>query len=534
MNRSAHATTVPRAPERFGWASFALPLESWLAALVFVATVYAYSQAMPLFYNQDEIEHTDLAWGAKDLSDWPDRSESVFDARWEAARESARAPRTAEAAIPRGQRPSLDDLALPGPGTKFGTNNAFQHPPLYYALVAVVTTIVVPFTGDWSWMGAMGFMRLLSVAASVLVPLAAAATVLRLTGRRDAAVTAALLPLLLPALTQISGAVNNDNLVVPLCAVLTLALTHVVTGDDSRRTAGIVGAITAAAVLTKGTALFAIAWVVVAYVAAARLAPAGNRSLLARRGALAALIPTFLGGWWFVRNFVELGTPQPSRIFPDPPADFVPAVGTFFRQALRSFRESSWANFTGGTVAIDPSWAVLAVIVVGVGVALWRGHGPDRVRMLALVAGAGGLLVFLLLGAWSIYTTIGMVRGTQGRYLFPVLVVLVSLAGVGLRLDRARWVPPVTTLAAVVATHAYVITRFVLPTYWGTEDATLGARVDALLAWSPWPLAINVAVAVAWVAGVVGVVVVSAIRFGPRQPADGGTGGALADAGTTG
>ena len=69
----------------------------------------------------------------------------------------------------------------------------------------------------------------------------------------------------LPMLTATGGVLNNDDLLTLLGAVATLLLVTVARGDGSRRTALALGAVLAAALLTKAFAVVFLPVVPLAY-----------------------------------------------------------------------------------------------------------------------------------------------------------------------------------------------------------------------------------------------------------------------------
>ena len=89
----------------------------------------------------------------------------------------------------------------------------------------------------------------------------------------------------------------------------------------------------------------------------------------------------------------------------------------------------------------------------------------------------------------------------QGRYLYgalPGLAVLV-VAGAGRLLGRRRAVLPLLVVLLAAAMQAVAL-RLTLPIYWlpetGSRPDRLAGGIEALLAWSAWPPAVVVTVAV--------------------------------------
>src|SRR4051812_32667857 len=155
------------------------------------------------------------------------------------------------------ERPSFDDMSL----TREVDLSDFpdqmtQHPPLYYGLSAAVVKAMG--ADDWRFDRTLTLLRWVSVLLVAPLPLLAYSVAVRLSGRRRVGDLAAVLPLAIPQLGALGGAVTNDSLVVCLGGVLVLLLARMLTGDRSWRTTVGIGLVLGLGLLTKGTLLIAV------------------------------------------------------------------------------------------------------------------------------------------------------------------------------------------------------------------------------------------------------------------------------------
>ena len=95
------------------------------------------------------------------------------------------------------------------------------------------------------------------------------------------------------------------------------------------------------------------------------------------------------------------------------------------------------------------------------------------------------------------YLRSGQLLGVQGRYLFVLMIplaLLVAVAGAGLtrRFTRVSSLTIAITMALVGVALHLMLGWSMLGGYWA--GASPGKRLDAVLAWSPLPYAISIAV----------------------------------------
>lgn len=503
MTSSRHPETGPL---RLGACVRSTPRAVWALAALFAALMAAYSLLVPVYHGADESKHVDMLVAVREPGGWPAEHERVMNEQvLESTRAAGYAPgrdaRTAEEAVPRAQRPTLDELAADAPSTV--PSQMWQHPPLGYVTTAItlgVVTAVVPAPGGWAHDQIVGLARLLGGLLLVPLPLLAFWTARRL-GGRGAATSAAVLAVAVPGVVHVGATVNNDGLLIVLVGAVTLPLVFIATGDLSLRTALTTGLLAGFALLTKGFALFVPAWIIAAYLLAAWRG--GRRSLrpAATAAALSVGVAGLVGGWWWLRNLRDLGVVQPQGLPPSPVgSDFSPELAPWLARLASTLPRTFWGSF--GWVEAPLPWAAVGaaagVITLGLVIALvtrrrgqrWR--RADVALLLGAVAGTAAIMVY---GSWTTYLDTGRRAAMHGRYLMAGVIGLVVAAALGLtvRLNR-RWAAllPLGLLAGAGALHllagVVMVDRF-----WRPADASYGDGLASMLAWSPWPPAVAVA-----------------------------------------
>jgi hypothetical protein len=312
-----------------------------------------------------------------------------------------------------------------------------------------------------------------------------------------------------------------------------MLVAYIATGDASRRTALLVGGLGAAALLTKGLALFVPFWIALVYVLAAwRYVDA--RFL--RRGAMATALAGGVGGLWWLHNLVAYGALQPRGLV-GPPLQTTPArpytLGEkgwswLTHAAAPQLSSRFWVEHSISRTCTGPtlrfckanpgaawisSWTtfatLLAILLAIVGVATFArrsvlGIGPIVAISLPFVAALAQLLVV----DWIEFSHNGAASGLQGRYLYLGLVGIASLVAmgagvVGRRIQR--WLP-LAVLALGAVLHLRTI-EAVLGYHWRGDTDGIRAALDSAAAWSALPTAVTRAT---WAAAVLIAVVVCA------------------------
>lgn len=403
------------------------------------------------------------------------------------------------------------DPALAGPW-----NQEASQPPLYYYLGAALTfwidqsdmdaarrlnphvdngvltddgniNLAVHDPAADPWTGALLAVRVVRL-FSVLLGAATVYLTYRIAaetapGRPEVALGAAAINAFLPMFLFISGAVNNDNLALPLTSLALLLMIRIVTRRQAAYSPvrwwewGVLGLVIGLAALTKEGTLGLIPMVFGTVVVAAwqrLLAEAGeqggggerenSRSPAFRKalpstiaGLLAAvallLIPIFLvAGWWYYRNIVLYGDWLGWSAF-------IAVLGERGHEASlaqlwgerRGFMMSFWGLFGGVNVPMS-LWiyavlnSVLVLSVAGFVVYLvqiirvesgkWRMDKDSWfARLLRIVERHFGLIVNLIFSAAVVYGLIQWATTTwssQGRLVFTAISSLATLMALGL------------------------------------------------------------------------------------------------------
>ncbi|WP_162621803.1 ArnT family glycosyltransferase [Microbacterium suaedae] len=401
----------------------------------------------------------------------------MLPSTWQAVMESG-------GSMPNGAQ--LDDLPAPEERSAFVVDKDLpglvrdqmvQHPPGYYVIGAAVVTLAGG--ADIPWDRASALLRGLSAfLTAAAIPFIAGA-VRWATGSRWAGVLGALFPLLIPWYAVSGSRISNDSLLILACSATIYALVRA--WRDPRSAAWalpVAGAAYGIALGAKGYALILAPVVVVLAVGAAWRSTRNVWKTVIRilvPGAIAFAI----GGWWWVRNLLILGTLQPSvlggREHQDVAAEgysFALFVDTFFTRLNATF----WGR-VGYVSNAHPSATVIAggilllVVIIG---ALFFARSRWMLALLLSYPFLIGLTIFQ--NAHGIYWDIGNpTRGTQGRYLYSGISALaLSFAALvhGFLARRSGWLRS----ASVVATSALAVLiviaslLWVIPAAWASHE----------------------------------------------------------------
>lgn len=438
--------------------------------------------------------------------------------------------------IGQGNLPRLDTAVrdeVPGLALQFEIRREIytaNHPPLYYLWVAVPLRL-----GVWSGHPVLGFevARLLTVALTAVAAVATWWSARLLLPRQpEAAVLAAAITVLLPAVPRFAGVVYNDGFSLMVASLALLAgVRMLVLGPSRGRVTALVAA-AAALTLTRAVGIPA-AGLVAGAGAVAMLVhdprPWGRRLL--RAGALVTgvvAVAFAASGWFWLRSRHLYGDIAGSAYNLDrfgygprgTTAELLPDLHwplTLARQLWgRIYDEAEFA--VGGWAA--PGLLVVALVVGGAlcltveavrrtpraGPAQWRSwSAAERGRALAWVLCAAWVVLFYV----STISYIASGGGVHGRYLLPGLpaAALLAAAAVCALPGRRLALAPVAVLVVMVGTGLVWAARFadiLRPdaSWWGsaltvTADTANGVPAVAVWAAVALTLAGTVATAVA-------------------------------------
>ena len=439
--------------------------------VAFIALGTTYSVVTPIFEASDELWHYPFVKHLADGNGLPVQDASI-DQPWRQE----------------GSQPPLY-YALGALATFWiDTDDAYEgHPPLLWynphvdngVLTADGNTNLVIHSQQeaFPWHGtalAVHLIRFLSVllgAATVLLTYLLALEIFPT--RKNLALGAAAVNAFTPMFLFISGAVNNDNLVVPLCSLALLMMTKMtkLKAQSSNRNWVLLGLVIGLAIPTKESAigLLALAALTVAYIAYRQR----SWRTLFRSGFIVISLAVILSGWWFVRNWKLYGDPLGLNAFLDilgrrhPPATLRQLWGE-----REGFAMSYWGLFGGVNVPMD-AWVyrllnLLALVAaLGIIVFLIRKVMQDRLRPEAwvkvVILLAWPTIVFVSLIRWALQTW-----ASQGRLVFSAISALSILLFLGL----SQLVPRRYTkmLVCLVAGTMFVIAaiapfRYIAPAY---------------------------------------------------------------------
>jgi hypothetical protein len=388
------------------------------------------------------------------------------------------------------------------------------HPPLYYAVAALVTSpidvsdfervarpnphfewIQGRAPGGWNVflpsepaersrsgaLLALRVLRLLSIAMGAAV-VASAYRLARLLVPTCTAVApgAAALTAFNPSFVYMTSGAHNDNLATLLGGLTLLwAVTVVSRPVVPARALALGGGLLGLALLTK-TGGLALVPVVAAAAAVNRGAPtrAAAYRRAARGAGLALGVATLVAGWWYVRNVVLYGDPLAWSRYMATHAFIVrptPLDREAIRLVLAQLGRTYWAAFGYMNLLADERvypavWGVAALGLVGLlrGAFVGQLRGAIRARWPSWTIALGA--AFLYCAALGRYASQFIGVG-HGRLIFPVLPVFSLLLALGLvhaaprSAGRALLALACVALAALAAacTWLYVAPAYAVP-----------------------------------------------------------------------
>jgi 4-amino-4-deoxy-L-arabinose transferase-like glycosyltransferase len=488
----------------------------------FVAVVSLWAILTPIYGAPDETAHLNSAIRLTQGFDWPPPGEARMAAMVIAARD--------EAQIAARDRSTFAQLVVSYPGDG-GIDQMSQHPPLYYGYAAAVLTSVgfMDLRADLALLA----VRLAGLLFVLPLPLLVWDSVRRLTRSAKAGVVGAAALFAVPQLAHIVGSVSNDGLTILLCSVVAWLSVRVMTGDARWRVILSLGVALGLALLSKGTALPFVPFVLATLLIWPRVRAMSWRLL--RAGAVAA-IAFAVGGWWWVRNVLLFGDLQPSGLaLVRETKPWEPGTGPDVVAYLDLMWSRLSGNFWGDFGLLDYALPelltdVLSLVSLAMIVAYFFVRDAEKLRMAVLASLPALLLIMLVVNTWRHYVRTQLPGGMQGRYLFVVIVILIALSAVA----WSRLVPvgrhrraAVILLVMFAAVAAVGLFREYIGAYEGSQYRVTRAGLSAWAVQAPAGAG-GIAVAAVITAALSALTLVSSIRF-VRRPLTGDTHPTLAE-----
>ena len=461
-----------------------------LATSLLAALSMMWALLLPAFRSVDEAPYTSTAIRLAVGGGYPapgtvlldEGVRASYDALGHAAPGSGRPsgplpPRSSEAL------PSWADLRAEGwrLDPLFDHDQVSQHPPLWAVWLAAVARGLdldeAPADVALLW------LRLASALPLLLLPLLIVRTALTIGLTRPAVWVAAVVPAGWPRLVELCAGVSNTAMAIVSCTVVVWLAMRTSRGWVGVGPGLATGLALGLALLIKGLAFATFPVVVLALLLAARHCP--PRRLLAH--ALAVVVASLTGLWWWVRNIVLFGNLQPTG-FTEQQNAALNDAGREVRAVVvdlpLGISRDLWTQPMGSPplsdlihLAITAAAVALAVVVL----ATTRGGPSDvRVRLALCLLPGPTVVIMTALGALSGAPGVGISVTAHARYVIIVAGGVALVAGAAANLaPRWTWVAPVFLLSVGLA--ALVIEQTNL---WAGES--LVERAHAMSTW--WSL----------------------------------------------
>jgi len=360
-----------------------------------------------------------------------------------------------------------------------------HHPPLYYALSALVSSSVIsphtqdyehpinPFWGYRNWDVGVdnklqywhtpaenfpfqdGFLaamlpRWVNVLLGALTVFLTYQLTLRIWSDSYLAWSAALLVALNPQFIYLSGAMNNDIIAAAAGTGVLLLCVVLLQSAPNFSTLIALGVVYGLALLSK-LHLVALGLIIApsVYLSIARNLVEPTFKKLIRFWLLAmaiiASLTLLLAGWWFWRNWQLYGDPTGLNMV-NALWSGRPAQGNAWAlwQGLPYLWATLWGRFGYGQIPL-PSWIYMSLLIICIlsllGYLLPR-RGP---RPMALALLFTAIVIFTVIVAYYILI---QPAGPMGRFLFPVLpaFAVILVGGLQRSVQNSRWVGGFWTL----------------------------------------------------------------------------------------
>ncbi|WES62897.1 hypothetical protein P0L94_10540 [Microbacter sp. GSS18] len=459
------------------------------ATALLAAALLAWAVVTPGFRAPDEPNHVSAVIDLALEGEWAEPNTAPLDSGMRASYEWFGFPGVSKmfsdggpvsAAMLPPDAPSLAELRG-GPAPEIDaeqTNQITQHPPLYYAYLALW---LHAFSLDEAPVTTMLLvLRLASALLLLPIPALLAWTATRIGLPPTAALIAAVVPAAWVQFTHIGATVNNGALLVLASTVFLAMLVRVVTGDLRMRIAVIAGAALAVALLTKGFALALAPLGPVAYLWRWR----ADRARIWRPFIVAAAI-ALTGFSFYVYTLMQYGTlATVSRA-----TEFTYTWDRFAGWTVAFVEEvskSMWMNLGWLETPLRPSILHYAVSIGALALIVYGSWLLRRSPGLVVILNGAWVLTLIMFAIPSLRTWLWneTIRAAQGRYLQQAVLALAILIAVALA--RPRWI----SLAAPGVAAAAVVGGL----WWGTRHFWVSeALFDPADAWPAGRIILGIA-----------------------------------------
>jgi len=297
--------------------------------------------------------------------------------------------------------------------------------------------------------------------------------------RQHLALGAAAINAFIPQFLFISGIVNNDNLVTPLCSLALLMMVKIANRKSqiANRNWSLVighwslGLVLGLATLTKVNALGLLPLAIL--VVAINSCRQRSVKLFISSTALVLGAAALVSGWRFVRNWQRYGDPTALQMFLNSlaPRHPKPTLHQFMAE-WGDYGHSFWGLFGLGNVPLGtPVYRILDILALlgALGMLIfliraWRRRQVDEGAWIKVLILLGWLVIlFGSLMSWAIRIVTSI-----GRFLFPAISSISILLFLGLsQIVPRRYTKALTCLTAALMFVIAAITpfRYIAPAY---------------------------------------------------------------------
>lgn len=419
----------------------AIPRSVWLMVLTLAMSGTIFALLVPIGRPPDEIAHLDLLYQVEGQGQYPAWDDATYTrgvVSLGLTDPASGFSRNAGISPPSSSGQTLEELG--GTTETAALNQQSQHPPAYYSVMAAGLRVI-------SWLGGDGLsaprlvllLRLANVLMIAPLPIVCHRLAERCGGGRHINLLAAFIPLAVPGLAAMSGAINNDNGLPVLAGVAVVGLVAIIRGESRAAPTLLTGVVIGVAMLVKASALVLLPSAVIAVLWARHR---GSKRSIPWLGVRLLAPAIAIGGWWYIRNLLLYDALTPTidrdRFRPEvAPAGFAADFWKWFRNFIDVSTESFWSRI--GLLEVElPAWMIVACVLIAgaaiVSAVVIAPRGRDQIDRSMLV-----FLIFPFLATWALlalssyrlYEQSGLSPFLHGRYLYISFAAFSVVVSVG-------------------------------------------------------------------------------------------------------